>query len=135
MARKSKRDWFITAIYLLAEGGPAAITIDALCQRLEVTKGSFYHHFKNYDDFKLSFLNYYEEAGTLNIIERLTERPSATEKIYGLLDIIVAETSGTAVPEAPYHLIYIGMEVIKLFGLFWLAHLQINAFAQRSTTS
>lgn len=99
MARKSQRDWFIAAIYLLADGGPAAITIDALCQQLQVTKGSFYHHFKNYDDFKVSFLNYYEEAGTLNIIERLQKRPSAREKVYGLLDIIVAETSGTAVPE------------------------------------
>ena len=43
----------------------------------------------------------------------------------------LAIINGTAVPEAPYHLIYIGMEVIKLFGLFWLAHLQINAFAKR----
>ena len=80
MARKSKRDWFIAAIYLLAEGGPSAITIDALCQQLQVTKGSFYHHFKNYDDFKLSFLHYYEEAGTLNIIERLTGTAVCNER-------------------------------------------------------
>ena len=99
MARKSKRDWFVAGVLLLAEFGPSSITVDGLCQKLDVTKGSFYHHFKNYDDFKVSFLNFYEEEGTLDIIARLQDRPSAEDKLRGLLDIIVEETSGTAVPE------------------------------------
>ena len=99
MARKSKRDWLVTGVLLLAEVGPAGITIDALCQKLDVTKGSFYHHFQNYEDFKVSFLNFYEEEGTLDIIERLQDVPTATEKLRSLLDIIIEETSGTAVPE------------------------------------
>ena len=99
MARKSKRDWFIAGILLLTDVGSAGITIDALCQKLNVTKGSFYHHFQNYDDFKMSFINFYEEEGTLDIIERLQDCPTAVDKLRGLLDIVVEETSGTAVPE------------------------------------
>lgn len=43
----------------------------------------------------------------------------------------LAIINGTEVPEAPYHLIYIGMEVIKLGMLLMLTHLQINQFANQ----
>ncbi|MEM7117011.1 MAG: hypothetical protein AAF614_31555 [Chloroflexota bacterium] len=38
----------------------------------------------------------------------------------------LAIINGETVPEAPYHLIYIGMEVVKLFMLLYLAHAQIE---------
>lgn len=43
----------------------------------------------------------------------------------------LAIINGNEVPEAPYHLIYIGMEVVKLGLLLYLTHLQINQFANR----
>ncbi len=93
MARKAKRDWFEAGIALLAEVGPTGITVDALCKKLQVTKGSFYHHFKNYEDFKISFLNFYEAEGTLDIIDRLQDLPTASAKLRGLLEIIVGYTA------------------------------------------
>ena len=38
-------DWVQAGVALLAEGGPNALRIGRLCERLEVTKGSFYWHF------------------------------------------------------------------------------------------
>ena len=38
-------DWIQTGFELLSEGGPNALRIGRLCERLEVTKGSFYWHF------------------------------------------------------------------------------------------
>jgi AcrR family transcriptional regulator len=38
-------DWIQAGFALLSEGGPNALRIGRLCQRLEVTKGSFYWHF------------------------------------------------------------------------------------------
>ena len=38
-------DWVRAGFALLAEGGPNALRIGRLCERLEVTKGSFYWHF------------------------------------------------------------------------------------------
>ena len=43
--RLSADDWIQAGFALLAEGGPNALRIDRLCERLEVTKGSFYWHF------------------------------------------------------------------------------------------
>ena len=38
-------DWIQAGFALLADGGPNALRIDRLCERLGVTKGSFYWHF------------------------------------------------------------------------------------------
>ena len=43
--RLSTDDWIQAGFALLAEGGPNALRLDRLCERLEVTKGSFYWHF------------------------------------------------------------------------------------------
>jgi AcrR family transcriptional regulator len=43
--RLSTGDWIEAGFAVLAERGPNALRIDALCERLNVTKGSFYWHF------------------------------------------------------------------------------------------
>jgi AcrR family transcriptional regulator len=48
--RKSKQDYLNQAFELIADAGTAeALTIDSLCSRLKVSKGSFYWHFKGRD--------------------------------------------------------------------------------------
>ncbi|GAA4096700.1 TetR/AcrR family transcriptional regulator [Zhongshania borealis] len=48
--RKSKQDYIDEAFKLIADAGTAeALTIDSLCVRLGVSKGSFYWHFKSRD--------------------------------------------------------------------------------------
>lgn len=93
MSQKTKEDWLKAGARLLAEFGPQGVTVDALCRHLGVTKGSFYHHFAGYDAFKAALLAFYEEEGTLQIIDQLAEAPTATEKLSGLLDIIVAAST------------------------------------------
>ena len=45
--RLKPEDWLRAALVLLGEtGDPKAIRIEVLCERLGVTKGSFYWHFK-----------------------------------------------------------------------------------------
>ena len=60
---RTPTDYFEVALDLLAEGGPKAVTIAALCQQLEVTKGSFYHHFSGVPDFMRQLLGYWEQRG------------------------------------------------------------------------
>ncbi len=43
--RLSVEDWIQAGFAILADGDPAALRIDRLCERLGVTKGSFYWHF------------------------------------------------------------------------------------------
>ena len=47
MRTLTKVDWYDAALELLAEGGAEHLTLAALCERVGVTKGSFYHHFEN----------------------------------------------------------------------------------------
>jgi AcrR family transcriptional regulator len=43
--RLSVDDWIQAGFGILADGDPSALRIDRLCERLGVTKGSFYWHF------------------------------------------------------------------------------------------
>jgi AcrR family transcriptional regulator len=43
--RLTADDWIEAGFAVLAESGPNALRIDPLCERLNVTKGSFYWHF------------------------------------------------------------------------------------------
>ena len=45
MERLSVEDYYREAFDVLGESGSEGLTISALCERLQVTKGSFYHHF------------------------------------------------------------------------------------------
>jgi AcrR family transcriptional regulator len=49
--RLSADDWVAAGLHLLTEEGVAGIKIDALAERLGVTKGSFYWHFKSLTAF------------------------------------------------------------------------------------
>ncbi|MFG1934908.1 TetR/AcrR family transcriptional regulator [Mycobacterium sp. NPDC048908] len=43
--RLTADDWIDAGFAALAEGGPNGLRVDRLCERLHVTKGSFYWHF------------------------------------------------------------------------------------------
>ena len=59
MSQLKREDWLERGLNLLAEEGSEALTIDSLCQRFGVTKGSFYHHFGSKDAFGLVVLDRY----------------------------------------------------------------------------
>lgn len=58
----NRNDYFEAGLDLLAEGGVADQTIANLCERLGITKGSFYHHFSSLADFRQQLLGYWEAA-------------------------------------------------------------------------
>lgn len=62
--RKTKEDLLKKGLEILAEHGVEGLTIDALCIRLGVTKGSFYHHFKSRSLFREALLEFWLEENT-----------------------------------------------------------------------
>jgi AcrR family transcriptional regulator len=54
--RLSVDDWIQAGFALIAEGGPNALRVDRLCERLGVTKGSFYWHFTDLHAYRTSLL-------------------------------------------------------------------------------
>ena len=89
MARKTKESWLEEGINVLSKSGAGQLTIDVLSRRLKVTKGSFYHHFKNRRTFVEELLKFWEHELTLEIIELTEEERSPEEKIKRLTDLAV----------------------------------------------
>ena len=58
-SRLNRQDWIEAVLDALAERGIEGVRIGALCQRLGVTKGSFYHHFDNRDDLLEAVTDYW----------------------------------------------------------------------------
>jgi AcrR family transcriptional regulator len=61
MARtgKTRTDWVQAGQALLVDGGIEAVKLQRLTERLNVTTGSFYHHFRNLDEFLCALSEYY----------------------------------------------------------------------------
>jgi AcrR family transcriptional regulator len=85
MALLTRRRWLQEGLALLEEAGAEALTIESLTSRLAVTKGSFYHHFTNYQDFQESLLVFWEEEGTLRIVQLAEKEASPPEKLERVL--------------------------------------------------
>jgi AcrR family transcriptional regulator len=64
----SRTAYFMAAFDLLADEGPDGLTIAALCGRLGVTKGSFYHHFLDFSEFVQALLEYWAAEHATRLI-------------------------------------------------------------------
>ncbi len=58
MKRLNKEKWLQTGLDILNKTSYTNIKIEYLCKRLKVTKGSFYHHFKNINDYHTKLFEY-----------------------------------------------------------------------------
>ncbi len=86
---RARAAWLETGLGLLGEQGVDGLTIDALAQRRERTKGSFYHHFRDWQQFAEALLAHWEEHNTLQIIELAEQGRSAVEKMDRLTELTV----------------------------------------------
>ena len=68
MARKSRKDWIEEGFRILSSEGDVGLTVDALCERLERTTGSFYHHFAGRPGYVEDVLAAWERQATDRII-------------------------------------------------------------------
>lgn len=83
--RQSPEEFFNAAIKTLAENGAEGLTVNALCARLGVTKGSFYHHFADTDAFVVALMRAWT-ATLESVIAGLVEQP---DPIGQLEDVLV----------------------------------------------
>lgn len=81
MKKVDKNQWFIVGLDVLEKEGFARITIDNLCGLLQITKGAFYHHFKNIDGYINALMKYWLSRNTIQIIEDADKLPSVKERM------------------------------------------------------
>jgi AcrR family transcriptional regulator len=69
--RLDAQAWTIAALEMLAEEGIDGVRIEMLAKRLNVTKGSFYWHFKDRDALLNAMLDHWRRTSTLSLIDWL----------------------------------------------------------------
>ncbi len=68
--RLEQKDWVEAGLRTLGAEGIAGLNIDRMCAQLKVTKGSFYHHFKNRVAFVQAVVDEWERRVSDEIIEQ-----------------------------------------------------------------
>ena len=86
MARWTREDWTDLALRLLAERGPAAVTVDTLCTAAGRTRGSLYHHFRDHGSLLDATLASWRKRYTDDVIEATPPGPRAPRRLLELTD-------------------------------------------------
>jgi AcrR family transcriptional regulator len=82
--RLTRRNWLEIGLHLLGTEGESALTIERLCQITNRTKGSFYHHFKNRDEFTTVLLEYWQSEHTdliISTVEQIDNRKKRRQQL------------------------------------------------------
>ncbi len=87
MMRKSKQDWLEAGLHTLGKDGVNGLTIERMTEELGVTKGSFYHHFKNVRDFEEQLVVYWADQ----YLSTSADLPDGPGERLALLDTIMEE--------------------------------------------
>jgi AcrR family transcriptional regulator len=79
--RLTPEDYFREALVVLGDYGSDGLTIALLCDRLGVTKGSFYHHFGGMPGFVAQLLEYWEREHSERLIKISRAQPDPALRI------------------------------------------------------
>ncbi|GGS83154.1 TetR/AcrR family transcriptional regulator [Nonomuraea spiralis] len=91
-----KRDWLETGLGLLTTDGARGLTIERLCGELNLTKGSFYHHFKGMTGFKRDLLEHFEAEHTTRFIAAADNSGGHPQnRLNLLLDLVLDDNGGS----------------------------------------
>ena len=87
--RLSREDWLEESLKLLARQGNRLITVEVLCERLGVSRGSFYWHFKDREDFLVAVIKHWEKQSTVVIRDKVFSlQASPEERLLKLLEML-----------------------------------------------
>ncbi|WP_433323612.1 TetR/AcrR family transcriptional regulator [Spirillospora sp. CA-294931] len=97
-----RSDWIDAGLRILETEGAPAVTIERLTERLGLSKGSFYHHFKGMPAFRTALLERFEADYTtayIDVVELGPERP-AIRKIHDLIELVATDDPSSALEVA-----------------------------------
>ena len=70
MTQVDKQDWLQAGINQLRELGPTGMSGEKLARRLDMTRGSFYHHFGSMDDYVRQLMDTWQQSYTLELLKK-----------------------------------------------------------------
>jgi AcrR family transcriptional regulator len=87
-----RQDWIKAGLAVLAESGVEAVRVEPLAKRMNVTKGSFYWHFKDRNDLLDAILAEWVQIDTSRIIEQVNQIDADPKtKLLRLFELAIAD--------------------------------------------
>ena len=83
--RLTKSEWLRHGLRTLASDGPGALKVGSMSEKLNVSRGSFYWHFRDIEDFRSQLLQSWQEISTDQIITELDNRPDDPSRLRDLM--------------------------------------------------
>lgn len=87
MPKTTRAHWIETGFALLDMHGADGVSAERLARRLNVTRGAFYHHFTNRDDYVRTLLAEWERAYTGSILALVQPGDTAETLLKRYLDV------------------------------------------------
>jgi AcrR family transcriptional regulator len=89
-SESTKHRFFVAGMEILAEDGLAGLKLAALCRRVGVTSGSFYHFFDSWQDFTRQLVESWRDERTLQAAELARAEVDPAERVELLLRLGVS---------------------------------------------
>ena len=96
--RQSKESWLNAALKSLASGRIDKVRVESLAKNLGVTKGSFYWHFKDREQFLDELLNFWAEQSTQTVIANPNYPTDSKARVRAVAEDIVRHDLGKMDP-------------------------------------
>lgn len=77
----SREQYLDTGLQVLADLGYSGLKLAAVCGRLGVTTGSFYHRFDNWQQFTAELGRYWAQTETDQLMDQLREEPDPRRRL------------------------------------------------------
>ncbi len=88
----TQTDWIKAAFRALTAGGPQAIKAEAIARDLNVSKGSFYWHFKDVPGLKAAMVAHWQHGATEAIITALDQgKTPPRDRLYRLMELATSQ--------------------------------------------
>ncbi|WP_306015871.1 TetR/AcrR family transcriptional regulator [Oceanicaulis sp. MMSF_3324] len=87
--RFGRTDWLDLGLRQLTRHGAAGLTVEALCQAADRTRGSLYHHFTDHSAFIDAMMRHWRKRYTEDIAAQSAAQPPAEQR-QALTDLAVA---------------------------------------------
>ena len=83
--RLTKAEWIACGLRTLSREGASAVKVGPLAEKLNVSRGSFYWHFKDIAAYRASLLETWLEQSTEQVIETLEHEPGVPDRLKRLM--------------------------------------------------
>lgn len=89
-----RSQWVNAGLAALRKGGVGAVRVERLAGAVGVTKGSFYHHFRDRDALLEALLEYWSREMTDLEFERVREKSSLAARLLALAEDVLEKGMG-----------------------------------------